>query len=93
MEHECAIPMCGEEGTELIPMCENGHWIHTKCLQLLAESKMSICPMCRSSAIDTLSYSVTVPLEILSRTPFSVLGATLAVCVGKSQRNIIQYQN
>lgn len=80
---ECAIPMCsGEE--QLIPVCENGHWIHADCLQLLTEN---VCPLCRSSAVDTLSQSVSIPLEILARTPFSVLGAHLAVFVGKMQRD------
>lgn len=89
---ECAIPMCGGEG-EMFPMCENGHWIHAECLQLLAESNNSLCPMCRSSSIDTLSASISMHLEDLSRTPFSILGATLAVYVGKMQREITLYQN
>ena len=92
-EHECAITMCGDEGP-LYPMCENGHHIHANCLQLIAESSYPhppLCPMCRSSAVSTLSSSIAVPIELLSRTPFSLLGATVAVLVGKLQRGLNQY--
>lgn len=86
---ECAIPMCGGE-EPLHPICENGHWIHADCLQLITESGtvLPICPLCRSSAVNTMKESVSIPLEILNRTPFSALGAHLAVFVGKMQRNV-----
>jgi hypothetical protein len=67
-------------------MCEHGHWVHANCLQLIAESSFpspALCPMCRSSTVATMSSSVAVPVELLTRTPFSLLGATVAVLIGR----------
>lgn len=90
-DRECSITMCGDDGP-LHPMCEHGHWIHANCLQLIAESSFPhppLCPICRSAAISAMSNSAAVPVELLTRTPFSMLGATVAVLVGKSQRGLL----
>ncbi len=88
-EGECAIPMCGVEdsdGDVLVPCCENGHRLHSGCMERLAATGAILCPMCRSSVIENMISSVVVPAQRLFRTPYSLFGARIAIDIGKIQR-------
>ena len=79
--------MCGEEGSRLIPCCENGHYLHEICLMNL---KDPICPMCRSGCLKTLKETTEVPLIALCRTPFSHFGAVVAFHTGLEELEIFR---
>lgn len=82
MQRECAIPMCGheDEGERLVPCCENGHFLHQSCRMSLLDQS---CPMCRSEAVKSMLQSATLPVGVLSQTPYSLFGAAVAMYIGK----------
>ena len=86
---ECAIPMCGNEDDKdeiLIPCCENGHFMHRSCMMAV---KDQLCPLCRSGVVKAMMQSSTLPLSVLCQTPYSFLGAAVAVYVGKLEHDRI----
>ena len=86
---ECAIPMCGvepgEEGSGLVPCCENGHWLHETCLDRYIDADTLACPLCRSTVMRGLRQTAGIPMECLERTPLSNYGAAIAVRVGMAE--------
>jgi len=57
--------MCGVEDDVLIPCCENGHYLHRECCELIVSHAFPapfVCPMCRSDAI----YKMCTCSSILS---------------------------
>jgi hypothetical protein len=75
----------GEEGCELVPCCENGHWLHEVCLSRYVDADTLACPMCRSTAMRGLRQTAGLPMECLERTPTSNYGAAIAVRVGMAE--------
>jgi hypothetical protein len=55
LPHECSIPMCaneGDAGSRLLRYCENGHYVHDKCIEYMFRFAPSLdaacCPQDRS---------------------------------------------
>lgn len=75
----------GDEGSQFVPCCENGHWLHVSCLKRYVDEKSLACPLCRSTVMRALRQTAGLPQECLERTPASNYGAAIAVRVGMSQ--------
>jgi hypothetical protein len=76
--------MCCGEG-ELCHFCENNHFIHTSCLQAFCKSRYPDtpeCPLCRSNSVKLVVRSLTLPEDLLSKSPFSYHAAIVAVVAG-----------
>ena len=71
----------GDEGCDIVPCCDNGHWLHEACLRYIDADTLA-CPLCRSTAIRSVRQTACLPMECLERTPVSNYGAAVAMRVG-----------
>lgn len=91
MTPECAIPMCGveeEDGEILLPICSNGHHMHSFCMQRLMAStypKAMSCPMCREESLCRMAYTTLPKTTAMMCTPFSSLASVIAVRIGAKE--------
>jgi hypothetical protein len=86
-EAECAIPMCGGEG-ELTLFCNNGHRMHSECIEALVKSTYPTpppCPLCRDQSVGAVSMSVMPDLLYMALTPFSQTAAVVAMMIGERE--------
>ena len=82
---ECAIPMCGvesgEEGSDLVPFCPNGHKLHSYCLGRICESCFpsgTLCPQCRDGSVNFVVTTVALSAVDLMHCPVSFAGVAKA---------------
>lgn len=74
-DNVCSISMCGNDddpSVRVLKYCENGHFMHDKCIEYLFESAEHLsvvgCPQCRSRfAIDLAKKRVPIPGSIFTK--------------------------
>lgn len=66
---DCSVTLCGndeEPGVQLLRYCENGHCLHTVCIEYLFDKSESlstaVCPQCRSERMIRLVLNAK-PIE------------------------------